>query len=76
VKTGDTDDENDEQVDDWGSEFRCGGKMMLGNVVKTTKTEWCRRRLWQLFLQFRLKTVFLLLMLHVHILELKPDDGY
>jgi len=46
VKTGDTDDENDEQVDDWGNEFRCGDKRMLGSVVKMTKTEWCRRRLW------------------------------
>jgi len=50
VKTGDTDDENNEQVDDWGSEFRCGDKRMLGSVVKMTKTEWCRRRLWQLSL--------------------------
>jgi len=43
-----TDDQADEQVDDWGSEFRCGdNKRMLGSVVKMTKTEWCRRRLWQ-----------------------------
>jgi len=42
VKTGDTDDVNDEQVDDWGSEFRCGDKRMLGSVVTMTKTEWCR----------------------------------
>jgi hypothetical protein len=42
VKTGDTDDDNDEQVYDSGSEFRCGDKRMLGSVVKMTKTEWCR----------------------------------
>jgi len=41
-----TDDNHDEQVDDWGSEFRCGDKMMLGSVVKMTKTEWWKRRLW------------------------------
>jgi len=42
------DDQDDEQVDDWGSEFRCGDKRMVGSVVKMTKTEWCRRGLWQL----------------------------
>jgi len=45
VKTGDTDDNHDEQVDDRGSEFRCGDKRMLGSVAKMTKTEWCRRGL-------------------------------
>jgi len=40
VMTGDRDDE---QVDDWESEFRCGDKRMLGSVVKMTKTEWCRQ---------------------------------
>jgi len=45
VRTGDTDD-NDEQVDDWGSEYRCGDKRILGSVVKT-KTDRCRWGLWQ-----------------------------
>jgi len=46
VKTGDTDEQDDKQVDDWGSDFRCGDKRILGSVVKMTKTEWCRRGLW------------------------------
>jgi len=47
VKTGDTDDNDAEQVDDWGSEKnRCGDKRILGSVVKT-KTDRCRRGLWQ-----------------------------
>jgi len=45
VKTGDTDEQDDEQVADGGSEFRCGDKRILGSVVQITKTEWCRRRL-------------------------------
>jgi len=45
VMTGDPDDQDDEQVDDWGSEFRCGEKRMLGSVVKMTKTEWSRQTL-------------------------------
>jgi len=44
VKTGDTDDNDAEQVDDCGSENRCGNKRILGSVVKT-KTDRCRRRL-------------------------------
>jgi len=34
VRTGDTDDNDDEQVGDWGSEYRCGDKRILGSVVK------------------------------------------
>jgi len=30
VRTGDTDDNDDEQVDDWGSEFRSGDKKDSG----------------------------------------------
>jgi len=34
VKIGDSDDKDDEQVDDWGTEIRCGNKRILGSVVK------------------------------------------
>jgi len=47
VKTSDTDEQDDELVADWGSEFRCGDKRILGIVVQKTKTDWCRRGLWQ-----------------------------
>jgi len=47
--TGETDDEDDQQVDDCGSEFRWGDKRILGSVVKKTQTELCRWRLWHIY---------------------------
>jgi len=37
VETGDTDEHDDQQVDDCGSEFRCGDKRILGSVVQMTR---------------------------------------
>jgi len=45
VKTGDTDEQDEEQVADEGvSSARYGDKRILGRVVQMTKTDWCRRR--------------------------------